>query len=128
MTLLGGRKKALSFTATDSSRSGRRSSSLANHHRSQSVPCRLSSRRIKGILKFKSVEASLHSTYGGSSSNHSESKAPDGEAGEDIGNSNGRRTITFTEILVREYARTVGDNPSCSSGPPVRYVVSHFPG
>ena len=35
-----------------------------------------------------------------------------------------RRTtasITFDRIEIREYARTVGDNPSCTAGPPIRY-------
>ena len=30
------------------------------------------------------------------------------------------RRITLASVQIREYARTVGDNPSCSSGPPVR--------
>jgi hypothetical protein len=30
-----------------------------------------------------------------------------------------RRGITWDTIEIREYARTVGDNPSCSSGPPI---------
>lgn len=29
------------------------------------------------------------------------------------------RTICFTDVEIRSYVRTVGDNPSCSSGPPV---------
>ena len=34
-----------------------------------------------------------------------------------------RRTasITFDRIEIREYARTIGDNPSCTAGPPIRY-------
>jgi hypothetical protein len=31
----------------------------------------------------------------------------------------GRGGITWDTIEIREYARTVGDNPSCSSGPPI---------
>jgi hypothetical protein len=27
--------------------------------------------------------------------------------------------IAFSDIMIREYARTIGDNPSCSSGPPI---------
>jgi hypothetical protein len=30
-----------------------------------------------------------------------------------------RRCVRFDVIVIREYARTIGDNPSCSSGPPV---------
>ena len=40
------------------------------------------------------------------------------EAPEDAGTTR----IKFDKVIIREYARTVGDNPSCSSGPPVRYV------
>lgn len=32
------------------------------------------------------------------------------------------QSVLFTAIEIREYARTVGDNPSCSSGPPISYV------
>jgi hypothetical protein len=32
-------------------------------------------------------------------------------------------SVLFNAIEIREYARTVGDNPSCSSGPPVTYVT-----
>jgi hypothetical protein len=55
---------------------------------------------IMGIMKCKTLDESLHSTYG------SESGEKD-------------RGIRFHQIVIREYARTVGDNPSCSSGPPV---------
>jgi hypothetical protein len=34
------------------------------------------------------------------------------------------RTIDFKDVTVREYNITVGDNPSCSCGPPLRYVLS----
>lgn len=33
-----------------------------------------------------------------------------------------RRSIRFGDVRVREFERVVGDNPSCSSGAPVRYV------
>lgn len=36
-----------------------------------------------------------------------------------------RKFVTFQHVFVREYERTVGDNPSCSKGVPVRYVVSN---
>lgn len=54
------------------------------------------------IMKFRTVDESLHSIYG------SESDSPKD------------RSLKFDKILIREYARTLGDNPSCSSGPPVR--------
>ena len=30
-----------------------------------------------------------------------------------------KERIKFKNIEIREYARTIGDNPSCSSGPPI---------
>ena len=33
-----------------------------------------------------------------------------------------RKIVTFQHVYIREYERTVGDNPSCSSGAPVRYA------
>lgn len=59
---------------------------------------------IRGIMKCRTLDESLHSTYG------SESGSKNGEKD---------RGIRFHKIVIREYARTVGDNPSCSSGPPV---------
>jgi Mg-chelatase subunit ChlD len=29
------------------------------------------------------------------------------------------KSVRFNEIHIRDYERTVGDNPSCSSGPPI---------
>jgi len=34
-----------------------------------------------------------------------------------------RRNVSFHSVDVREYDRTVGDNPSCRSGPPVSVIV-----
>jgi hypothetical protein len=31
-----------------------------------------------------------------------------------------RKFVTFQSVFIREYERTVGDNPSCSRGAPVR--------
>jgi len=59
---------------------------------------------IRGIMKCRTLDESLHSTYGSDSG----SKSPEKDGG-----------IRFHKIVIREYARTVGDNPSCSSGPPV---------
>ena len=33
-----------------------------------------------------------------------------------------QKIVTFQHVYIREYERIVGDNPSCSSGAPVRYV------
>lgn len=78
--------------------------------RAQSLPCDLHKHRVKGIMKFSSVDASLHAKYG--QNNNREGKENDSDSGE-------RRGIKFKDIIIREYGRTVGDNPSCSSGPPI---------
>ena len=34
------------------------------------------------------------------------------------------KAVRFNKIHIRDYERDIGDNPSCSSGPPVGYVFS----
>lgn len=58
-------------------------------------------RDIKSIMRCRTLDESLHSAYGSTASK-------------------GDRGIKFDKIVIREYSRTLGDNPSCSSGPPVR--------
>ncbi|CAJ1946310.1 unnamed protein product [Cylindrotheca closterium] len=36
-----------------------------------------------------------------------------------------RKSVRFTDIQIRDYERTVGDNPSCSSGPPICIGWAH---
>ena len=63
---------------------------------------------LKGIMRCRTLDESLHSTYGAQS---------------ETGSNPERKGIEFDKIVIREYGRTVGDNPSCRSGPPVRYVI-----
>ena len=72
-------------------------------------------REQKSILKCKTVDESLHSV-----ANQSTRSEP-----ANIGRPS-NKGITFGNIGIREYARTLGDNPSCSSGPPVRYVFAQM--
>lgn len=60
--------------------------------------------KVKGIMKVATLDESLHSAYGSESS-----VASDGTKKIKI-------RIKFTDIEVRSYNRTVGDNPSVSSG------------
>lgn len=62
----------------------------------------------QSIMKKRTVDESLHSTYGGS------------EDGTMCGRGKDRPSLRFDKINIRVYSRTVGDNPSCSSGPPIR--------
>jgi hypothetical protein len=61
--------------------------------------------RVKGIMKYVTEDESVHSKYG------SESK----EGNETVHS----KRVVLKNIEIREYDRTVGDNPSCSSGPPI---------
>jgi hypothetical protein len=54
---------------------------------------------VKGIIKHRTVKEALAATYGSDGNN--------------------KGGIKFHVIEIREYERTVGDNPSCSSGPPI---------
>lgn len=56
----------------------------------------------RSIMKRRTLDESLHSTYGS-----------------EDGSSKRHLSLQFDKINIREYSRTVGDNPSCSSGPPV---------
>lgn len=53
-----------------------------------------------GIMKWQTADESLHKKY------KENRKKVDS-------------SIHFNVLEIREYARTVGDNPSCSSGPPI---------
>lgn len=54
----------------------------------------------KPVLKVKSIDDSLRSTW---------------ESSSDV-----VKSVDWKDIQIRQYERTVGDNPSCSSGPPLR--------
>jgi hypothetical protein len=71
--------------------------------RCHSLPSRL---KPKSIMKKRTIDESLHSTYGSEEMITGLSRKLD--------------SLKFDKICIREYSRTVGDNPSCSSGPPVR--------
>mmetsp|Transcript_581 Transcript_581/g.1485 ORF Transcript_581/g.1485 Transcript_581/m.1485 type:complete len:270 (+) Transcript_581:593-1402(+) len=55
---------------------------------------------VSSIMKWTTLDESIGHSYGSDR---------EGE----------RRGLQFGNVQIREYARTVGDNPSCSSGPPV---------
>jgi hypothetical protein len=70
----------------------------------------------------------------GSSAGHQSRSSIDNGVGNDANNSSVRakplshspgnplpqeKSVRFNEIHIRDYERTVGDNPSCSSGPPI---------
>jgi len=72
---------------------------------------------VKGILKtsitrLSSLSSSLQQM-------NSESKDDDGDEGEKVDDAEPRLSVTFDNVEIREYERVVGDNPSCTRGPPV---------
>lgn len=71
---------------------------------------------IRGIMKIATIDESLHSVYGSESSQASQQ-----------GKKKKMVHIQFEKIEIREYARTVGDNPSVSSGPPVTISWEYNP-
>eukprot|EP00934_Nitzschia_sp_Nitz4_P005736 Nitzschia sp. Nitz4//scaffold116_size91068//5492//6342//NITZ4_004945-RA/size91068-augustus-gene-0.50-mRNA-1//1//CDS//3329533539//5726//frame0 len=56
---------------------------------------------IPSIMKFRTLDESLHSKFGSTTSDSMD-----------------KRT-SFDSVVIREYGRTIGDNPACSSGPPL---------
>jgi len=66
----------------------------------RSLSCPVFRRPNKSNMKFVTADESLHKKYKESRKNTS-------------------RNLQFDAIEIREYARTVGDNPSCSSGAPI---------
>jgi len=58
-------------------------------------------------MKFVSADESIHRVYGQSTQQ------------QDSSDDSSKGNIQFKAVEIREYARTVGDNPSCSSGPPI---------
>lgn len=87
----------------------------------------LGRRKIKSILKSELDRASL--TTGTSVSEFSEihqtidnndkSESANENTGGASKSSEGSKQLEFADIYIREYARTLGDNPSCSNGPPI---------
>ena len=59
----------------------------------------------KTIMRYKTLDESLGSSY--------RKDSVERKKGDD-------RRITIASVEIREYGRTIGDNPSCSSGPPIR--------
>jgi len=88
-----GKKKERSQSVQVAKPAGKRSSGRA-------MSCPVFGRPKKSNMKFVTADESLHKKYKESRKNMS-------------------RNLQFDAIEIREYARTVGDNPSCSSGAPI---------
>jgi len=82
--------------------------------RSRSLPAssnKQKTQRKKGIMRYANADDSMHKKYGESE----KSKERKGIR------------LKFKNIELREYARTIGDNPSCSSGPPISISWEYLP-
>jgi hypothetical protein len=74
----------------------------------------------KGILKYVDADESLHTVYGSERNLDDSVGSFKSQSNKPQQNAHRRsHSVLFTAIEIREYARTVGDNPSCSSGPPI---------
>jgi hypothetical protein len=65
-------------------------------------------------MKYVTEDESIHSKYGMESKEGNEIVAKEGNETVDS-----KHRVVLKDIQIREYARTIGDNPSCSSGPPI---------
>lgn len=81
-----------------------KSDSSIRPRRCLSLPANI--HKLKSIMKRRTLDESLHSTYG------SDDEVISGRSKKHI-------KLRFGLIKIREYSRTIGDNPSCSSGPPI---------
>eukprot|EP00562_Extubocellulus_spinifer_P010901 CAMPEP_0178504628 /NCGR_PEP_ID=MMETSP0696-20121128/18694_1 /TAXON_ID=265572 /ORGANISM="Extubocellulus spinifer, Strain CCMP396" /LENGTH=364 /DNA_ID=CAMNT_0020133875 /DNA_START=140 /DNA_END=1234 /DNA_ORIENTATION=- len=83
---------------------------------------------VGSIMRIPTLADSLHASYGRPS--HSEhvggTRPSTGPAGRrkcysegDMEEQGMRRSIKFDKVIIREYNRSVGDNPSVSGGPPL---------
>lgn len=102
----------------------RRPTPVSVTSRSKSLPTKLGkAKKIKGILKITTHDESLHSKYQHAKGEECKEESPESVIGSTAvtssASSDQQRQIQFENIVIREYARTIGDNPSCSSGPPV---------
>ena len=102
----------------------------------------------KSILRVKTLDESLDSvklnscdaqktgdlspilSSGTSSSSSTLSTCTPMSSPSNRGGRSSRKSVCFSEICIREYAMTIGDNPSCSRGAPVslhwNYDPDHF--
>lgn len=67
------------------------------------------------VVTVNKLKEQLTNTSLSSSSEHKEIDIPPS----DDPQRQQRRGVRFSDIYIREYAITLGDNPSCTSGPPV---------
>mmetsp|Transcript_21735 Transcript_21735/g.51003 ORF Transcript_21735/g.51003 Transcript_21735/m.51003 type:complete len:263 (+) Transcript_21735:311-1099(+) len=104
-----GRRRASQPTHSDTKQNGRKPVTM----RTRSMPPSKTQKaaRQNSILRYVSADDSMHSKYG-------ESKRS--EERRDV-------RMKFKNIEIREYERTIGDNPSCSSGPPISIGWKYVP-
>ena len=80
---------------------------------------------IKGIMRIRTLSDSLKA-----SKKHSEFKSPRPEeipaCTRNLHSESCQRTVTFKHITIREYGVVIGDNPACSCGAPLRYVLASW--
>ena len=76
--------------------------------------------KLRSIMRVASLDESLH--------NFDISRSRGGRVNSSVEvlptlKETDSRNVIFDAIRIREYERSLGDNPSCSTGPPIRYVA-----
>jgi hypothetical protein len=110
-TVKNARKPTRRASKAASETSQKHVSKSSNNRLTQSLP---NFARVKGIMKYVTEDESIHSKYGEESKEGNEIVAKEGNETVDS-----KHRVVLKDIQIREYARTIGDNPSCSSGPPI---------
>eukprot|EP00529_Nitzschia_sp_RCC80_P017477 CAMPEP_0113474956 /NCGR_PEP_ID=MMETSP0014_2-20120614/18862_1 /TAXON_ID=2857 /ORGANISM="Nitzschia sp." /LENGTH=814 /DNA_ID=CAMNT_0000367841 /DNA_START=231 /DNA_END=2675 /DNA_ORIENTATION=- /assembly_acc=CAM_ASM_000159 len=89
-----------------------------NSHASRNSSSRGSNSNSSGVAHSSSTDHHRNSTRGRST--RSNVSAVDRSS-----NKNNRPKVRFQSVEIREFSRTVSDNPSCSSGPPIGISWDH---
>lgn len=99
------RRKQKSSDSQGSCSSGNSSGSNSSLEKKQQTP------------QSNPLKSSLHSSEGGSTSGYKTCQS--GSYGTCRSRQSAQKNVRFSQVHVREYERSLGDNPSCSSGAPI---------
>lgn len=99
------------------------SQSLSSTNCSRSIESRGSAESSSHQRKANSTDQM--SCTDESSADHAQSSQKSERSTRSCSQSGVKKRVRFNAIQIRDYERIVGDNPSCTSGPPLSYVHSN---